>query len=74
MQSPYSASQRLEKFRLFLYSYHPSGGMGELPKKLEAAWRARHKVAAEAAFEKAAREGQTVGAPSFFAKAEEPIA
>jgi zeaxanthin epoxidase len=51
---------------LFLYSYHPSGSMGDLPKRLEAAWRTRHKPAAEAAFAKAAKEGQAVGAPSFF--------
>ena len=35
---------------LFLYSYHPTGGMGELPKRLEAAWRKRHREASEAAF------------------------
>ena len=52
---------------LFLYSYHPTGSMGDLPKQLEAAWRARHREGAEAAFEKARKEGQTVGAPSFFA-------
>ena len=52
---------------LFLYSYHPSGSMGELPKRLEEAWRARHRPAAEAAFAKAAEQGQTVGAESFFA-------
>jgi len=55
---------------LFLYSYHPSGGMGELPKRLEAAWRVRHKAAAETAFAQASHEGQSVAAPSFFAKAE----
>ena len=52
---------------LFLYSYHPTGGMGELPKQLEDAWRVRHKEAAEAAFRKAAEEGQQVGGASFFA-------
>jgi len=57
---------------LFLYSYHPSGEMGDLPKQLEAAWRARHKPAAEAAFAKAARDGQSVGAPSFFAASTTP--
>jgi len=55
---------------LFLYSYHPTGGMGDLPKRLEEAWRARHREDAEAAFERVAREGQKVGGPSFFAKAE----
>jgi len=52
---------------LFLYSYHPSGGMGDLPKRLEEAWRARHKPAAEAAFARAAKDGQQDSAPSFFA-------
>ena len=52
---------------LFLYSYHPSGPMGELPKRLEAEWRARHRPAAEAAFAKAARDGQGPAGPSFFA-------
>ena len=54
---------------LFLYSYHPSGKMGDLPAKLEAAWRARHRPAAEAAFAQAAEGGQREAAPSFFAAA-----
>ena len=53
---------------LFLYSYHPSGPMGDLPKQLEAKWKELHRVGAEAAFAKVAEEGQAVGAPSFFAK------
>jgi len=52
---------------LFLYSYHPTGGMGDLPKQLETTWKERHRKSALAAFEKAAKEGQAVGAPSFFA-------
>ena len=52
---------------LFLYSYHPTGSMGDLPKQLEAAWRERHAVSAREAFAKAKEEGQSVGAPSFFA-------
>lgn len=56
---------------LFLYSYHPSGGMGDLPKRLEAEWRERHRASAEKAFERVKREGQHVSAPSFFAKVEE---
>ena len=52
---------------LFLYSFRPSGGMGGLPKQLEAEWRARHTVSAQAAFERAAQQGQAVAAPSFFA-------
>jgi zeaxanthin epoxidase len=55
---------------LFLYSYHPSGPMGDLPKRLEADWRKRHKVSAEEAFEKVEKEGQVFTMPSFFAKAE----
>jgi zeaxanthin epoxidase len=53
---------------LFLYSYHPSGPMGDLPKKLEADWRKRHEESAEAAFKRAEEEGQTISVPSFFAK------
>ena len=49
------------------HSYHPSGSMGDLPKRLEAAWRERHRPASEAACAKAAEEGQTVSAESFFA-------
>ena len=52
---------------LFLYSYHPTGSMGDLPKQLEEAWRKRHKPAALAAFAKAKEEGQEVSGPSFFA-------
>eukprot|EP00929_Paragymnodinium_shiwhaense_P112352 TRINITY_DN8060_c0_g1_i1.p1 TRINITY_DN8060_c0_g1~~TRINITY_DN8060_c0_g1_i1.p1 ORF type:complete len:654 (+),score=164.64 TRINITY_DN8060_c0_g1_i1:75-2036(+) len=58
---------------LFLYSYHPSGGMGDMPKRLEAEWRKRHKVDAEEAFEKVRREGQTSRGPSFFAKFNEDV-
>jgi len=54
---------------LFLYSYHPTGEMGDLPKQLEAAWRERHRVSAEEGFAKAKAEGQTAGGPSFFAVA-----
>ena len=56
---------------LFLYSYNPSGGMGDLPKRLEETWRQRHRQDAEEAFNKAATEGQSVGSPSFFAKEKE---
>ena len=56
---------------LFLYSYHPTGEMGELPKQLEAAWRSRHRGSATAAFAKAKAEGQKVGGPSFFASTAE---
>ena len=55
---------------LFLYSYHPTGGMGELPRRLETAWRERHRVGAEEAFARIADGGEQTVAPSFFAKAE----
>jgi len=51
---------------LFLYSYHPSGGMGDLPKRLEAAWQERHRENAEEVFAKVAKEGQKSAGPSFF--------
>jgi zeaxanthin epoxidase len=54
---------------LFLYSYHPTGQMGDLPKQLEAAWRERHRPSAMAAFAKAKAEGQSAGGASFFAVA-----
>jgi len=55
---------------LFLYSYHPSGGMGDLPKRLEAEWQKRHKESAEDAFRRKEAGEVTSGGPSFFAKAE----
>ncbi len=55
----------------YLYSYYPSGSMGDLPSKLQAAWKAKHKEGAEAAFKTVREEGRDsfVAAPSFFAKA-----
>jgi len=53
---------------LFLYSYHPSGGMGDLPKRLEAEWRERHEESAEAAFARKERGEEVATGPSFFAK------
>ena len=62
---------------LFLYSYHPSGPMGDLPKKLEEDWRKRHKIESEAAFEKAKQGGDRFDAASrlgsFFQASEEPV-
>lgn len=64
----------------FLYSYHPTGNMGDLPTKLAEEWRKKHLVEAEEAFEKVEREGRTSAGPSFFKKAEateeekEPVA
>lgn len=55
---------------LFLYSYHPSGPMGDLPKRLESAWRERHRASAEEVFDKAQKGQLKVSSgPSFFAKA-----
>lgn len=57
----------------YLYSYFPSGSMGELPKQLQDNWADKHKVDAEAAFERMRVEGYDAAraGPSFFAKAEE---
>lgn len=32
---------------LFLYSNHPSGGMGDLPQRMKEEWEKRHKKSAE---------------------------
>jgi zeaxanthin epoxidase len=62
---------------LFLYSYHPSGPMGDLPKKLEEDWKKRHKVSSEAAFAEAKASGKTFDAASrvgsFFQNSEEAV-
>jgi len=58
----------------YLYSYYPSGSMGELPAQLEEKWRKEHKVSAEKQFERVAKEGQGPVGPSFFATAETPTA
>jgi zeaxanthin epoxidase len=52
---------------LFLYSFHPSGSMGDLPRRLEAEWRERHRPDAEAAFARSAETTVAEAAPSFFA-------
>lgn len=54
----------------YLYSYFPTGKMGDLPKKLEAKWKIQHEKDAEAAFAKVASDGQKSSGPSFFSKAE----
>mmetsp|Transcript_28421 Transcript_28421/g.45647 ORF Transcript_28421/g.45647 Transcript_28421/m.45647 type:complete len:642 (+) Transcript_28421:80-2005(+) len=53
---------------LFLYSFHPSGGMGDLPKRLEAEWRERHHASAEEAFRRKDQGESFASGPSFFAK------
>uniref|UniRef100_A0A7S2RNW8 FAD-binding domain-containing protein n=1 Tax=Eucampia antarctica TaxID=49252 RepID=A0A7S2RNW8_9STRA len=54
----------------YLYSYFPTGGMGDLPQQLEARWKTKHEKDAEAVFAKVAEEGQQSSGPSFFKKAE----
>jgi len=36
----------------YLYSYYPSGSMGDLPRELKSAWERRHKETASAVFSK----------------------
>ena len=55
----------------YLYSYYPTGSMGDLPAALEAKWKKQHEEGAEAAFVKVEKDGQSVGAPSFFKIAEQ---
>jgi len=57
----------------YLYSYFPTGSMGGVPKALETKWKEKHRKGAEAAFDRVAKEGQSVGGPSFFEKAKESI-
>ena len=57
----------------YLYSYYPSGSMKGLPTELKERWEKEHKIQAEAAFQKVEEEGQSVGAPSFFQKADMPL-
>ena len=56
----------------YLYSYHPTGSMGDLPAQLKEAWQAKHTADAEAAFKDVrdrGRDGHAPAGPSFFAKA-----
>lgn len=53
---------------LFLYSNHPSGGMGDLPQRMKEEWEKRHKKSAEAAFAAKRLGKPTSHQPSFFAK------
>jgi zeaxanthin epoxidase len=53
----------------FLYSYYPTGSMGDLPANLEKLWKAKHFDEAEKVFAEVA-EGKTFSSgPSFFEKA-----
>jgi len=54
----------------YLYSYYPSGSMGNLPADLEAKWQTKHFEDAESAFAEVAKSGQKSSGPSFFQKAE----
>mmetsp|Transcript_34723 Transcript_34723/g.70896 ORF Transcript_34723/g.70896 Transcript_34723/m.70896 type:complete len:597 (+) Transcript_34723:95-1885(+) len=57
----------------YLYSYHPTGNMGDLPAALQAKWKKQHEEDAEKAFAAASEDGyQAVAAPSFFKIAEQP--
>jgi zeaxanthin epoxidase len=55
----------------YLYSYHPSGSMKQLPAELEKKWKVQHFNDAEAAFKRVAAEGQVSAGPSFFQKAKD---
>lgn len=60
----------------YLYSYHPTGNMGDVPAALEGTWREKHLAGAEEAFRKVEEEGvQRSAGPSFFEKAavEQPL-
>jgi zeaxanthin epoxidase len=55
----------------YLYSYHPTGNMGDLPAALQEKWKKQHEEDAEKAFAAASEDGyQAVAAPSFFKIAE----
>ena len=60
----------------YLYSYHPTGSMGDFPKELQKAWKGRHRAAAEAAFKEVRENGRDLEAakPSFFKIAEAEVA
>jgi zeaxanthin epoxidase len=55
----------------YLYSYHPTGNMKDLPKALEEKWKGLHKEESQKAFEKVAKDGigSLQAGPSFFQKA-----
>ena len=54
---------------LFLYSFFPTGGMGDLPKELAQRWKERHAESSEKAFEDVRKNGRKSSGPSFFSKA-----
>jgi len=51
----------------YLYSYYPSGSMGDLPSELEEVWKEKHFEASEKVFSEAAKgEKKKVSPASFF--------
>jgi zeaxanthin epoxidase len=56
----------------YLYSFYPSGSIGEIAAELEQKWRIQHQDDAEDAFALVKEEGQKIAGPSFFKKAEIP--
>lgn len=54
----------------YLYSFRPSGPMGELPDRLDDEWRARHREEAERAFADADAGVYRQAAPSFVGTAD----
>jgi len=58
----------------YLYSYYPTGNMGDLPNFLVSKWKVEHEKTAEEAFARVAIKGQQSSGPSFFKTAEnEPV-
>jgi zeaxanthin epoxidase len=74
---PYHSKQPLLQYLIFpaqfayLYSYHPTGNMENLPSMLEKVWKARHFEGAEQAFQNVA-DGKKIesSGPSFFKNVE----
>eukprot|EP00549_Striatella_unipunctata_P001277 CAMPEP_0118685014 /NCGR_PEP_ID=MMETSP0800-20121206/6988_1 /TAXON_ID=210618 ORGANISM="Striatella unipunctata, Strain CCMP2910" /NCGR_SAMPLE_ID=MMETSP0800 /ASSEMBLY_ACC=CAM_ASM_000638 /LENGTH=548 /DNA_ID=CAMNT_0006581833 /DNA_START=95 /DNA_END=1741 /DNA_ORIENTATION=+ len=56
----------------YLYSYHPTGNMKQIPSMLESRWRKEHEGNSEAAFANASEKGVESSGPSFFSKADLP--
>ncbi|GMH92174.1 hypothetical protein TL16_g12270, partial [Triparma laevis f. inornata] len=50
----------------YLYSYYPTGSMGQLPAQLQEQWKSRHAIDSEKAFEEIRKSGQKAAGPSFF--------
>ena len=50
----------------FLYSYYPTGNMGELPNYLEKVWKAKHFEESEKVFDQKSAGVTFESGPSFF--------